>query len=193
MVIENLLSKKEMIIMAVSTIGSVIAMKVIDKPVSDIFRERKGNIIINEIMRIGDIWGGRGALLTAGLLYVLLEDKTIGIATLKGTVISGVLARGITVITGRARPYSSVNNEVNFNIFKGLKYSLSSLPSGHSAIAFGFAAAAANNVTSPSMIKTIALYSLAGITAVSRVYDDKHWVSDVIMGGTLGYLIGNRV
>ena len=59
-------------------------------------------------------------------------------------------------------------------------------------VAFAFAAAA-DKSTPPSQVKTAILYSIASITAVSRVYHDKHWLSDVIMGGTLGYLIGSKI
>jgi hypothetical protein len=29
-------------------------------------------------------------------------------------------------------------------------------------------------------------YTVASATALSRVYDDKHWLSDIVVGGTIG-------
>jgi len=34
---------------------------------------------------------------------------------------------------------------------------------------------------------TVGLYALALTTPLSRVYDDQHWLSDVVMGSVLGY------
>lgn len=36
-------------------------------------------------------------------------------------------------------------------------------------------------------------YTLASLASVSRVYDDKHWASDVIFGSALGFFIGKFV
>jgi membrane-associated phospholipid phosphatase len=185
--------KHEIMLVIASTITSALLMLLADKLISDYMRESKlhHSTIINAIMKGGDIWGV-GSIVLSLLLYILLENKEVGLNTLKATLLGGTLARGLTVITGRARPFYSPNNSMNFNLFKGLKYSLSSLPSGHSTVAFAFAAAA-DKSTPTSQIKTALLYSMAGITAVSRVYHDKHWLSDVIMGGTLGYLIGSKI
>ena len=187
------MDKNEIILVTTSTITSALLIPSADKIISDYMRESKlhHSTIINAIMKGGDIWGV-GSIVVSLLLYILLENKELGLNTLKATLLGGTLARGLTVITGRARPFASPNNSNNFNLLKGLKYSLSSLPSGHSTVAFAFAAAA-DKSTPPSQIKTALLYSMASITAVSRVYHDKHWLSDVIMGSTLGYLIGSKI
>jgi membrane-associated phospholipid phosphatase len=59
-----------------------------------------------------------------------------------------------------------------------------SMPSGHTASAFGFAASLAEDVH-PRWAK-IGLYTLATGTAWSRVYDNKHWTSDVVFGALVG-------
>jgi len=187
------MDKNEIMLVTASTITSALLMPSADKLISDYMRESNlhHSTIINAIMKGGDIWGV-GSIVVSLLLYILLENKELGLNTLKATLLGGTVSRGLTVITGRARPFYSPNNSMNFNLFKGLKYSLSSLPSGHSTVAFAFAAAA-DKSTPPSQIKTALLYSMASITAVSRVYHEKHWLSDVIMGGTLGYLIGSKI
>ena len=161
---------------------------------SDAIREERchKSRIINGIMEGGHMWGGGGAIGIALLLYIILENKEIGRATLEATLLSGAVARGIGVITGRARPYISPNNALNFKLCDGLDYARSSMPSGHSAVAFAFASVV-DKMTPRSRVKTVVLYSLAGITAISRVYHERHWFSDVIMGSTIGYLIGHRI
>ena len=37
------------------------------------------------------------------------------------------------------------------------------------------------------------LFTLAGITGWSRLYADKHWLSDVLLGSVLGYLSSTTV
>jgi hypothetical protein len=37
------------------------------------------------------------------------------------------------------------------------------------------------------------LYGLAGFTGYQRIYDNKHWFSDVFVGAAIGYLIGNSI
>jgi len=187
------MDKNEIMLVTASTITSALLIPSADKIISDYMRESKlhDSTIINTIMKGGDIWGV-GSIVLSLLLYILLENKELGLNTLKATLIGATVARCLTVITGRARPFYSPNNSMNFNLFKGLKYSLSSLPSGHSTVAFAFAAAA-DKSTPPSQIKTALLYSMAVITAISRIYHEKHWLSDVIMGSTLGYLIGSKI
>ena len=185
--------KHELMLVTASAITSALLMPSTDKLISDYMRESElhNSTIINAVMKGGDMWGVCSIFLSL-LMYILLEKKELGLNTLKATLLGCTVSRGLTVITGRARPFYSPNDSLNFNLLKGLKYSLSSLPSGHATVAFAFAAAA-DKSTPPSQVKTAILYSIASITAVSRVYHDKHWLSDVIMGGTLGYLIGSKI
>jgi membrane-associated phospholipid phosphatase len=39
----------------------------------------------------------------------------------------------------------------------------------------------------------VTTFSLATIVGISRIYDDKHWASDVFGGAVLGYAIGRLV
>jgi len=66
-----------------------------------------------------------------------------------------------------------------------------SFPSGHSAIAFAFAHVVAEEY--PGWKIKLAVYSLAAATAAERVGGREHFPSDVLVGGTLGYLIGGYV
>jgi membrane-associated phospholipid phosphatase len=60
-----------------------------------------------------------------------------------------------------------------------------SFPSGHSSVAFGISLVMARRVESVPL--KVLFYSLAGTTAVSRMYSDSHWVSDVGFGGMLAW------
>jgi len=66
-----------------------------------------------------------------------------------------------------------------------------SFPSGHTATAFALSTILSRKIDNP--FATIGLYSLAGLTAYERVYDNQHWFSDVFVGAAIGYFIGTIV
>ncbi len=102
-------------------------------------------------------------------------------------VTSAALAGGITAVLkvtfGRERPVEAGSEPLDFEPFE-LSADDASLPSGHTSAAFGLAASLAEDVH-PLWAK-IGLYTLATGTAWSRVYNNKHWTSDVIAGAIVG-------
>ena len=99
-------------------------------------------------------------------------------------VTSALLAGGVTVVLkeifGRVRPNVAGSEPLDFKPFSGNQ----SMPSGHTASAFGFAASLADDVH-PLWAK-VGLYALATGTAWSRAYNNKHWTSDVLAGAVVG-------
>jgi membrane-associated phospholipid phosphatase len=66
-----------------------------------------------------------------------------------------------------------------------------SMPSNHSIITWSFAHVVANRY--PGWRTRLAVYGLASTVSVSRVLAKQHFPSDVLVGSTLGYLIGGYV
>jgi membrane-associated phospholipid phosphatase len=66
-----------------------------------------------------------------------------------------------------------------------------SMPSGHSLTAWSMAHVVANRY--PSWHTRVLVYGLATTVSASRVMARKHFPSDVLVGSTLGYLIGGYV
>lgn len=87
-------------------------------------------------------------------------------------LLSTITVTGLKYIGLRERPDGS-NNQ--------------SFPSGHTATAFSFAPVVAKYW---GWGAGIAAYSLATVTACARVEGYHHYVSDVVAGATLGFLIG---
>jgi membrane-associated phospholipid phosphatase len=99
------------------------------------------------------------------------RDRTI-IYTLS-TVISTAIVLPLKKITNIQRPDGSAFN---------------SFPSGHTATAFAAAEFLRTEYKDVSPWYGIAGYTVAVITGVLRLYNNKHWVSDVVAGAGFGIL-----
>jgi hypothetical protein len=102
---------------------------------------------------------------------------------LESTLLAGAAALALKSIIGRQRPDASGHNAYVFRPF-GL-HDLS-LPSGHAAVAFALATSLARETG--DQWTDAAFFAAATLTAYSRMHDDKHWASDVILGAGIGIL-----
>jgi membrane-associated phospholipid phosphatase len=66
-----------------------------------------------------------------------------------------------------------------------------SMPSGHTARAFAVASVVAHEFD--RWYVEVPAYATAASVGLERVRSGDHWLSDVVVGGTLGYLIGRTV
>jgi hypothetical protein len=114
-----------------------------------------------------------------------------------------LLAEGMTYtikgVAGRARPFLSHGSDPDALYFaRGFKNGdYSSFPSGHSTTAFAAAAAVTNESTrwwprSTWFIGPL-MYTGAAAVGVSRMYHNRHWASDVVMGAAIGTFTGRKV
>lgn len=62
---------------------------------------------------------------------------------------------------------------------------------GHTSTAFTIATVLSEQID--NTYASIALYSLASLTAYQRVYADAHWFSDTFLGAVLGTFIGLKI
>ncbi|HEY7505533.1 MAG TPA: phosphatase PAP2 family protein [Gemmatimonadales bacterium] len=94
-------------------------------------------------------------------------------------VVSTVAFQTLKLVSGRARP-DAEEGPIDFRPFSGQ----ASFPSGHSTVAFALATSISDDLHNPWA--TAALYGIAAGTAWSRVYNERHWASDVVVGAALG-------
>ena len=112
-----------------------------------------------------------------------------------------VLAEGITYLTkltiGRARPYVDPDDSFNFGLLRGVRYDYASFPSGHTSAAFAVASALTSEtgLRPPSDQWWVGslLYTTAALVGVSRMYNNQHWATDVVMGAAIGTFAGWKV
>ncbi|WP_417610565.1 phosphatase PAP2 family protein [Owenweeksia hongkongensis] len=110
----------------------------------------------------------------------------------KATLIAGGATGLIKILAHRARPDENIPPD-SWN-WGGPSFSMDNLSfvSGHSATAFALAASMSTYYKDHRWVAWVT-YPLATVTALSRVYDNRHWFSDVVGGAVLGIFIGKTV
>jgi len=118
--------------------------------------------------------------------------RRIGLYGAESFILSGLIVNAIKLSTGRHRPYTGSTHEA----WDGPSWSASadrtSFPSGHAASAFSVATVVGQEYADVRWAPSLA-YGLAALTAASRVYGNKHWLSDVVLGSALGYFTARAV
>lgn len=126
-----------------------------------------------------------GALYTLGLFTRETEIRKTGRMLLQALAYSGAVTMGLRYLTGRHRPFSSSNgSQYEFSWFNAAG-DTQSFPSGHTVVAFATSTILAEQID--TWWARIVFYGFAALTGYARLYNDKHWISDVIFGAALGY------
>lgn len=136
-----------------------------------------------------------GGLSSAMLLTGLISEnekllETTGIMAESFAFSSSIVVAG-KIILERERPYSDTN-PLNFNLFS-FKTDLSkfSMPSGHTSSAFAMMTVIAKQYD--YWWVKIPAYTFAVAAGLQRIESRSHWLSDVIVGGAIGYFVGNKL
>jgi membrane-associated phospholipid phosphatase len=178
--------------------GTFLLMKTVDQPVRDAVLRGNGQYYKSVPIEVGRMWGelySPVVMFSGFAIHSLIADDIhtrkiayeIGQASLYAGAITYILKYAI----GRSRPYTN-DGASTFHPFGTLfNTDHQSLPGGHNAAAFVISTVLSRNAN-PLWLKILA-YLPAALTVVSRVYQDKHWSSDELMGAAIGYSIATWV
>jgi membrane-associated phospholipid phosphatase len=123
----------------------------------------------------------------------------LGLHAVEALSVAGLTTVIFDGLAGRARPFVvSDTNSTDFHFGRGFgNHNRQSFPSGHATSGFAFA----STVTSESerwwphatWIVGPLMYGVATLSGFSRMYDDRHWASDIISGAAIGTFAGIKV
>jgi len=169
--------------------GATLAAVLLDETVRDYFQRNKTERGDN-FERIGYYYGSPFftvpfSLLTYATGTVFHQEKIrdTGLMMSELILLVGVIQQPLRIIVGRARPYAHEGN-LSFHPFS-LEHEYASFISGHCWSAVGISTILAKQIDNPWATGILA--ALAVCTMYSRMYEDAHWFSDVLMGSALGY------
>lgn len=160
---------------------------IFDRSIHDIFINNTNTFFDNLVSFANPFGDGRRTMLICGAFYLYgaISDNTRAKETaFLGTesfVIAGLTSYVFKKLIGRSRPAEN-NGPYKFKPIIG-DDGYSSLPSGHTTVAFSFAAVLAEKYDNPLI--GITAYTIATLTGLSRIYLNRHWASDVFLGAVL--------
>jgi len=141
-----------------------------------------GSDFANDFFKVGKYMGALYTLLpTAVVVYTLgrVNDQPkvshLGMDLIQSLAISESLVQTLKFTTQRERPDSSDKH---------------SLPSGHAADTFAFATALERHLGWKGAVPA---YVFSSYVAISRLPDNRHWLSDVVFGSSVGIIAGRTV
>lgn len=119
---------------------------------------------------------------TQGLTTGNHINRQIGSHLFQSFAYSAAVVGAGKILLGRKRPY---NNDGPYDFWNSSfsNDDVMSHPSGHAAFSFALSTTLAHYSNTPMKIFW---YGLAVNTALSRIYDDKHWLSDIAVGAFIG-------
>jgi len=183
-----------------------VALSFADKPIQQAaLKLRNRNTEINNVSKYVTNFGGTYeayTLVGLGAYGLIFKDQKIKTTTLLATqayITGAALESVLKYLTGRTRPsfyapgveakprflgpFSKTGFETNGS---------NSFPSGHTTVAFAAATVFASEYRDKPLIPIFA-YSVATLIGVSRITENKHWSTDVLVGAAVGFLAGKEV
>ncbi len=116
--------------------------------------------------------------------------RRMGLRAYEAFVYAGFATTILKVLISRRRPYLGDNQYV-FKPIVLTNNDYLSLPSGHTTVAWAVSTALAKS--REGWLWKSFWYGSAGLVAGARIYHNKHWLSDVFLGGIIGYSIASYI
>ncbi len=163
-----------LIIIILLTISSQVLAAGFDEEIREI-------VLKNETPFIDDTMSFITYLGDGAVDYVIasaLPDEEAKLDAQKAILVSGVSTFVLKSIIGQKRP----PGPIEYKHFT-LDSNYHAMPSGHTATAFALATSIATHYPEYKRLS----YTMATLVGISRLYEDRHWASDVVAGAVVGY------
>ena len=154
--------------------------------------ERTLGLRDNDAMRFVEEFGNAKVMRPAlavvfvgGLMSGDTRLQDAAYTALESVILANLATNTLKAVFGRARPWQQ-EGPSSFRPFSGN----TSFPSGHSTTAF---AALTPFAEYYGGMTSVLVYALATTTAFSRVATEAHWLSDVVGGSLMGFMVGWRL
>lgn len=164
----------------------------------------QNNRFLFESTKAVQSFGDPGAILISSGLYIASRiTHRPGLAdaskhAVMSIVASSAFTQSIKLSVGRARPnISNGRDQYMFHPFHGAQTDYNAMPSGHTTAAFAAAAAFSSELSRThkraGRIARPVLYGVAALVGGSRMYHNRHWLSDVATGALIGEVTARRI
>lgn len=183
---------------AIAPLDKSIAERLQDSTVQENRMMKQGSEFVRSVADPGSVVIGVG-LYAYGRLTRNAKAADLGLHGTEALLVGAEIGNLLKGIIGRARPALDVTRPHDYQTFRGFRQggNYQSFPSGHTIAAF----AAASAVTSethrwwPKSVWVIGptMYGGASAVAFSRMFNNRHWASDVITGAAIGTFAGLKV
>jgi len=168
--------------------GATTALLLSDEHTAARLGDNRGRFrISNGVSKVGAWYGVTGV--TSGFYLVGLatgnaKARETGVLSAEALIDGIIVGQAVKAIAQRKRPLDQPG-EAQF-LHGGAAF-----PSGHSINAFAVATVVAHEYH--NLPAQISAYALAGLVSVSRFTGRQHYLSDILIGGAVGYGIGSYV
>ena len=175
--------------------GIGIVTYVYDQDIYDFFQDHRTSTTENISKYLLEPWGsGLYSLPLLAGIYIISprgsRHRQIALTGVKAFILSGGAAAVSKHLFHRHRPGD--DDPPDPRQWEGpfpFTMDFTSFPSGHATTAFAVATVLAMGYQDHLWVG-VSSYTLATLTSLSRIHDSKHWASDVVAGGALGFFIG---
>ena len=189
---------------AAAFVAGTAAMFPLDRQIARDLRDSAlvTNRTLVEAAKVVGFLGSYGPFVIGGGMYVVGRATGrprlahLAVHGIESAIVGATATGVLKTVLGRARPHvAGHDNPRDFAFMRGIRSdSYQSFPSGHTTMSFSIASAVTLELNEwyprSAWVVGPLLYGGATLVGLSRMYEDKHWASDVVLGAAVGTFAG---